>query len=69
MYLVIELQKTGDVVSNIVTSHETINEADYKYYTVLAAAAVSKVEQHAVSMLEDTGFCIKSGYYIHAEER
>lgn len=67
MYIVIELQKNGSSVANLVTTHQTINEADNKYYTVLAAAAISSVEQHAVSMLEDTGSCIKSGFYTHGE--
>lgn len=43
MYIVIELQKNGDQVANIVTAHETENDAYSKYHTILAAAAKSTV--------------------------
>lgn len=68
MYLVIELQKTGNQVANIVTTYENKNEADNKYYTILAAAAISSVERHAVTMLSDNGFCLMSAYYDHDTE-
>ena len=69
MYIVIELQKNGDKVANIVSIYEDKNTADNKYFTILAAAAVSNVERHAVSMLEDTGFCLMSAYYDHTEDK
>jgi len=43
MYIVIELQKNGDQVANIVTTHETENDAYSKYHAILAAAAKSTV--------------------------
>ena len=67
MYIVIELQKSGNELSNIVTTFDNLNEADNKYHTILAAAAISNVERHAASMLSDEGYCIKAEYYDHIE--
>lgn len=66
-YLVIEIQKTGDQIANIVTAHDDRNAADSKYYTVLAAAAISSVPKHAASLLTEDGMCIRSEVYEHYE--
>lgn len=63
MYIVIELQKTGDQVANLVTSHATRQEAEAKYHTVLAAAAVSPVEVHSAVMLSGEGFPLRNECY------
>lgn len=63
MYIVIELQKNGDQVANIVTSHSTRQEAEAKYHTILAAAAVSGVEVHSAVMLSDEGFPLRNECY------
>ena len=67
-YLVIEIQKNGDTVGNIVTAHNSRNEAESKFYTVLAAAATSSVEKHACSLLTEDGVCIKNEVYEHESE-
>ena len=67
-YLVIEIQKTGDNISHIVTTHDTRNEADSKYYLVLSAAAVSSVPKHAASLLAEDGHCLRSEVYEHVLE-
>ena len=43
MYIVIELQKTGNQVGNFVFSYQSRNEADSKFYSIMSAAAVSRV--------------------------
>lgn len=63
MYIVIELQKTGDQVANIVTSHASRQEAEAKYHAVLAAAAVSAVPVHSAVMLSDEGFPLRNECY------
>lgn len=63
MYIVIELQKTGDQVANIVTSHASRQEAEAKFHTVLAAAAVSAVPVHSAVMLSDEGFPLRNECY------
>ena len=67
-YLVIEIQNTGAQISNIVTAHETRNDADSKYYSVLAAAAISEVPVHAAALLTEEGRCLKNDYYNHTKE-
>lgn len=66
-YLVIEIQKstTGEV-ANIVTSHNTLNEAESKYHTILASAAISSVPVHSAVILNETGFCVKNQSYTHS---
>ena len=68
MYLVIEIQKNGNSVTNIVTSFEDVNQANNKYHTILAAAAISNVERHAASMLSDEGYCFKYECFDHSVE-
>lgn len=66
MFIVIELQKNADgAVSNIVTDHATLAEAESKYYSVLAAAAVSKVPVHSAIIVSEEGFPVKNHCYKH----
>lgn len=65
MYIVIELQKSGDQVGNLVTSHATLAEAEAKYHAVLAAAAVSSVEAHSCIIVNAYGVPIKTECYRH----
>ncbi|MCR5835958.1 MAG: hypothetical protein K6G88_05605 [Lachnospiraceae bacterium] len=65
-YLVIELQTNEEgQTSNIVTSYNDINQAESKYYTVLAAAAISNVKKHAAVLLDAEGGFIRSDGYEH----
>ena len=69
MYLVIELQKNADgTVGNIVTAYNTLNEADSKYHSVLASAAVSSVPIHSAVILSERGKMIKNESYTHETE-
>lgn len=66
MFVVIELQKnTEGVVSNIVTSYENLAEAESKYYSVLAAAAISNVPVHSAIIVSEEGFPVKHQRYKH----
>lgn len=66
MYVVIELQKTSPTeIANLVTVHQTSEEAEHKYHTILAAAALSSLEFHAAVMLEEDGRPIKNEWYKH----
>ena len=67
MYIVIELQKNAEgVVSNIVTPFETLAEAESKYYTILASAAISHVPVHSAIIVSEEGFPVKHQCYKHA---
>ena len=66
MYIVVELQKNAEgVVSNIVTSHETLAEAESKYYSVLAAAAVGEIPVHSAIIVSEEAFPVKHQCYKH----
>lgn len=66
MFIVIELQKnTEGVVSNIVTSYENLAEAESKYYSILASAAISNVPVHSAIIVSEEGFPVKHQCYKH----
>lgn len=66
VYIVIELQidKEGNV-ANLVNAYTNVNEAESKYHSVLASAAVSNVYRHSASILDDRGVTIKSESFRH----
>lgn len=56
MYLVIEIQTNiGGAVSNIVWAFNTLAEAESKYHSVLAAAAISGLPIHSAVILRNDG--------------
>lgn len=66
MYIVIELQKNmAGAVSNLVTCHDTLAEAESKFYSVLAAAAVSDLPSHSAAILSEEGFPVRHQGYKH----
>lgn len=64
-YIVIELQTNDGQTANIVTAHQSREEAESKYHQILATAAISEVNIHAACMLDERGNLEKSEYYIH----
>ena len=65
LFIVIELQKNGNQMGNIVTAHETLQDAQHKFHTVAAAAAISSIEKHSVVLLNDDGFTIERITFEH----
>lgn len=66
MYLIIEIQKSNDgTLAHIESVHATMGEAEQRYHTILAAAAVSAVNVHSAVMLDDMGNRIKGETYYH----
>ena len=66
MYIVIELQtNTGGTIGNIVTAHETKEQAFSKYHTILSAAAVSALPCHAAVILDNKGMQIAAQCFEH----
>ena len=59
-----EIQK-GTEVSTIVNTYESRADAENKYHTVLAYAAVSDVPVHSAVMLTDKGERIKNETFEH----
>ena len=68
-YIVIELQTNEDgSVGNIVSTYDTMEQAESKYHTILAAAAVSQVPDHAATLLTSEGYTLDSKCYTHGGE-
>lgn len=66
-YLIVEQQTTNGITAVLTTAKPNINEAEQKYHTVLAAAAVSNVEVHSAAMLTERGQLVKYECFDHAE--
>ena len=64
MFIVMEIQK-GNTTSTLVNTYETRNEAENKYHTVLAYAAVSALPKHSAVMLTEEGDYIKHECFEH----
>ena len=65
-YIVIEMQKTAEgQVANLVTDHNTLAEAESKFYTILAAAAINDVPIHSAIIVSEEGFPVKHNCYKH----
>ena len=65
-YIVIEMQKNAEgQVSNLVTDHNTLAEAESKFYTILASAAINDVPVHSAIIVSEEGFPIKHQCYKH----
>lgn len=65
MYIVIELQKTGDTLADLEFTFTDYNQALNKYYTILAFAAVSNVERHSATILDEWGEVLKNEGFEH----
>lgn len=66
MYLVLEMQtNAGSGISTITTRKDTLPEAESMYHSILAAAAVSSVEVHSASVLNESGKQILHQAYAH----
>ena len=67
-YIVMEIQDNGATVGNQVFAFDSVNDAEAKYHSILAAAAVSQVPCHSCVMLNSEGMMVKEpGCYKHGE--
>lgn len=68
-FVVIELQTyTDGTVGNIVTAFTDRGQAEQKYHTILAAAAVSGLPKHAAVLLSNDGHSLMYQCYRHEAE-
>lgn len=65
MFTVVELQRNGDTLTVLTDTYSDLNQAKSKYHTVLAYAAISEVDIHAASLLDDEGICILHEAFDH----
>lgn len=64
-YLVIEIQKNGDNVANIVNKRDDYQHAKSTFYQILASAAISEVYVHSAVILSDEGEFIQKETFYH----
>lgn len=64
MYIVMEIQNSG-TVATIVNQYADKAQAEARYHSILASAAVSSVPVHAAVMLTDKGVWLRSESYEH----
>lgn len=67
-YLVIEIQTNADgTVGNLVFAYDSRLEAESKYHTVLAAAALSALPMHACALMQNDGRLLARECYEHVQ--
>lgn len=60
-YIVLEIQtNANDEVAPLLTSYNERSAAENKYYTILAAAALSELPVHSAMILTNLGTIVKS---------
>lgn len=68
MYIVVEFQSNAGQTSILTYPFADASLADQKYHEVLAYAAISEVEIHAVSIMNEYGCVAKNEFYTHFPE-
>ena len=68
MYIVIEMQSTGESVSTLTWSYSTELDAMAKYFSILAVAVTSSVPTHTAVIMTDRGEMVRSERFYHARE-
>lgn len=67
-YIVIEIQKFANgTISTLTNAYDSLNAAESKYHTVLAAAAISELPTHSAVLMNENGYVIRSQSYNHGE--
>lgn len=69
MYIVVETQTNLDgTVGVIPVSYSNENEAQSRYHSILASAAISDVPKHTAFILTDDGMVKESKCFTHKQE-
>lgn len=66
MYIVIEIQTYDNgTVGTLVNQYDTLQEAESKFHTVLAAAAVSSLPVHSAMIITGGADTVRAEHYEH----
>lgn len=68
MFYVIEIQTNENTGAVIPFTFIDRDQAEAKYHSLLAVAAVSQIPKHGAMIFNDDGFVIKSEVYNHSTE-
>ncbi len=63
-YIVLEIQ-TGDTISVLSNAFDELDNAENKYHTILAYAAISEVPIHSALLMTEDGIVNKQYTYRH----
>lgn len=67
-FLVVELQTAPDgTLASLTTVYDDKAQAESKYHTILAAAALSQLPIHAAVILDNRGSLVECGEFIKPE--
>lgn len=67
MLIVIELQANNQgQVAHITTTYDNLPQAQQKFFTILAAAAVSNIPKHSAVILDQMGVLIARDGFEHS---
>ena len=68
-YIVIEIQTSNGTTAIVPPfSYTDRNEAEAKFHSILATAAVSSVEEHAAMLATNDGHLLRNECYKHAPQ-
>lgn len=68
-YLVTEIQTfENGTVSNPTYAYDNENSALAKYFSILSAAAISKLPTHACMLFTNSGITLRSEFFEHKAE-
>lgn len=68
-YLVTEIQTfENGAISNPTYAYDTENAALSKYFSILSAAATSKLPIHACMLFTNSGIALRSEFFTHSTE-
>lgn len=65
MYIVTELQTTGNTTSVLTDVFTDESLSNQKYYTILSFAAVSTIDIHSAAILNEYGGVLKNETFDH----
>lgn len=65
VFIVIEVQSTGESAAVLQNSYTNRNEAESKFHEVLKYAAISTVPMHSAVLMTDSGKTLKAERYEH----
>lgn len=68
MFTVIELQTNNGTTTAQAFHFDNENQAYQKYHEILMYAAVSTVQVHAATILNEYGNVLKNEFYTHEQE-
>ena len=68
MYVVVEIQKRDGKISTNTNAYDDRNQAENKFYSILAQASVSDADVHSAAILTEEGYIDKCRSYKHNED-